>query len=90
MDTLLSMELTIPLYQVGLLLLAGSLLLCFGMLKAGMLINFMFMFYWGYWLNKNVIFGQGSTSINSFTMGIYGFCALIFILALIGFFHNPT
>ncbi|MBC8177508.1 MAG: hypothetical protein H8E19_08890 [Deltaproteobacteria bacterium] len=90
MEMLFAKELTIPLYQVGLLLLMGSLLLCLGRVKLGMFINFLFMFYWGYWLNKEAIFEPGATSINSFTLGVYGFSALIFILALIGFLHNPT
>ena len=90
MEMLFAKELTIPLYQVGLLLLMGSLLLCLGRVKLGMFINFLFMFYWGYWLNKEAIFEPGVTSINSFTLGVYGFSALMFILALIGFLNKPA
>jgi len=90
METLFAKELTIPLFQVGLVLFLGSLLLCLGRVKLGMFINFLFMFYWGYWLNKEAVFGAGTTSINSFTLGVYGFSAFIFILALIGFLHNPS
>jgi len=90
METIYSIELTIPLYQVGLLLILGSLVFLLGRLKLALLINYLFVFYWGYWLNKEVIFGPGITQINSFTLGIYGFSALIFIIALIGFLHKPA
>ena len=90
METLYSMELTIPLYQVGLLLILVSLVLLLGRLKLALLVNYLFVFYWGYWLNKEAIFGPGITKINSFTLGVYGFSALIFVLALIGFLHKPA
>ena len=90
METLYSMELTIPLYQVGLLLILVSLVLLLGRLKLALLVNYLFVFYWGYWLNKATIFGPGITQINSFTLGVYGFSALIFVLALIGFLHKPA
>ena len=85
-----SIELTIPLYQVGLLLLLSSVTFFLGKARLALLINYLFVFYWGYWLNKEAIFGPGITQINSFTLGVYGFSALIFILALIGFLHKPA
>lgn len=90
METLYSMEFTIPLYQVGLFLLFGSVAFFLGRVKLAMFINYLFLFYWGYWLNKEVIFGPGIPAINSFTLGVYGFSALIFILALIGFLHKSA
>ena len=90
METIYSIELTIPLYQVGVLLLLGTVAFFLGRVKLALLINYLFVFYWGYWLNKAAIFGPGITQINSFTLGVYGFSALIFILALIGFLHKPA
>ena len=90
METLYSIELTIPLYQVGLLLILGSLVLLLGRLKLALLVNYLFVLYWCYWLNKETIFGPGITQINSLTLGVYGFTALIFIIALIGFLHKPA
>ncbi len=90
MEMLFAKELTIPLYQAGLLLLLCTLVLFLGRVKLALLINYLFVFYWGYWLNKEAIFGPGITQINSFTLGVYGFSALIFILALIGFLHKPV
>lgn len=90
MEMLYSAELTIPLYEVGLLLLLSSLVFFLGRIKLAILINYLFVFYWGYWVNKEAIFGPGIPQINSFTLGVYSFSALIFILALIGFLHRPA
>jgi hypothetical protein len=90
MEMLLAKELTIPLYQVGLFLLFGTVVLFLGRVKLALLVNYLFVFYWGYWLNKEALFGPGIPTINSFTLGVYGFSALIFILAIIGFLHRPA
>ncbi len=90
MERLYSIELTIPFYEVGLLLLLSTLVFFLGRVKLAILINYLFVFYWGYWVNKEAIFGPGITQINSFTLGVYGFSALIFIFALIGFLHRPA
>ena len=90
MEMLFAKELTIPLYHVGGLLLAGTLALFIGRAKIALLINYLFLFYWVYWLNKETIFGPGIPTINAFTLGVYGFSAVIFILALIGFLHRPA
>jgi hypothetical protein len=90
MEALYSTQLTIPLYQVALLLLLSTLLLFAGKARPALLINYLFVFYWGYWLNKETIFGPGIPSINAFTLGCYGFSALIFVFALIGFLHRDA
>ena len=90
MEVLLAKQLAIPLYQVGALLLSGTLALFIGRAKTALLINYLFLFYWVYWLNKEAIFGPGIPAINTFTLGVYGFSAVIFILALIGFLHRPA
>ena len=90
MERLYSIELTIPFYEVGLLLFLSTLVFFLGRVKLAILINYLFVFYWGYWVNKEAIFGPGITQINSFTLGVYGFSAVIFIFALIGFLHRPA
>lgn len=90
MEMLYSIELTIPLYEVGLLLLLSTLVFFLGRVKLAIFINYLFVLYWGYWVNKEAIFGPGITQINSFTLGVYGFSAVIFIFALIGFLHRPA
>ena len=59
MDILYSTELAIPIYQVGLLMIFSTLGLLFGRIKLALLINFIFVLYWGYWLNRESVIGTG-------------------------------
>jgi len=87
METLYSTELTIPIYQVGLLLLFGSLALFAGKTKVALMINYLFVLYWGYWLNRETVLGSGIPQLDLFTACYFGFGVLIIILALIGFMN---
>lgn len=90
MEMIFSKVFTIPIYQVGLLLLLSSLAFFLGRLKLTILINYLFVFYWAYWLNSETLLGPGVPPINAFTLGCFGFSVLIFVLALIGFIHRPA
>jgi len=90
MEILYSTELTIPLYQVGLLLVLSTLVLFFGKVKLALLINYLFVFYWGYWLSRDQIIGSSVFELGQFSIAYIGFGIVIFILALIGFLHRPA
>ncbi|MBW1779173.1 MAG: hypothetical protein JRL30_00345 [Deltaproteobacteria bacterium] len=87
MEILYSTELTIPMYQVGLLLLLSSLALFAGKTKLALLINYLFVLYWGYWLNREAVLGYGVVQLDLFTACYFGFGIVIIILALIGFLN---
>ena len=86
MEILYSTELAIPLYQVGLLLLLSSLALIAGKRQLALIINYLFVLYWGYWLNREAIAPQ----LDLFTACYFGFGILIIVLALIGFLNKAT
>ena len=90
MELLYSTELAIPLYQVGLLLLLSSLALFAGKTQVALLINYLFVLYWGYWLNREAVLGYGIPQLDLFTACYFGFGALIIILAVIGFLNKPA
>ena len=90
MDILYSTELAIPIYQVGLLMIFSTLGLLFGRIKLALLINFIFVLYWGYWLNRESVIGTGIPEIDSFTIGYFGFGILFVIFVLIGFMLEST
>ena len=90
MEILYSTELAIPLYQVGLLLLLSSLALFAGKTQLALIINYLFVLYWGYWLNREAVLGYGIPQLDLFTACYFGFGALIIILAVIGFLNKPA
>ena len=90
MDILYTTELTIPMYQVGLLMVLTTLGLLFSRIKLALLINFLFALYWGYWLNRENVIGTGIPEIDAFTIGYFGFGFLIVIFVVIGFMLEST
>ncbi|MBC8419582.1 MAG: hypothetical protein H8E10_13390 [Desulfobacterales bacterium] len=87
MELFYSTQLAIPLYQVGLLLFLSSFSLFIGKTKVALVINYLFVLYWGYWLNREVVLGSGIPQLDLFTACYFGFGVLIVILALIGFMN---
>lgn len=90
MEVLYTTELTIPMYQVGLLMVLTTLGLLFSRIKLALLINFLFALYWGYWLNRENVIGTGIPEIDAFTIGYFGFGFLIVIFVVIGFMLEST
>ena len=90
MDILYTTELSIPMYQVGLLMVLTTLGLLFSRIKLALLINFLFVLYWGYWLNRENVIGSGIPEIDAFTIGYFGFGFLIVIFVVIGFMLEST
>ena len=85
MDIIYSTQLAIPLYQVGLLLVFSTLGLLFKRAKLALIINCLFVLYWGYWLNREALLGKGTPSIlNPFTLCYLGFGLVMVVLAVIG------
>jgi hypothetical protein len=85
MELFLSSHLSIPLFQVTLLLLLSTMTLLFGRLKLGLLINYCFTMYWGYMLNLDIFTNNGTLVLSKFTFAYLGFGCIIICLALIGF-----
>ena len=88
MDIFYSTELVIPLYQVALLLALTTLGLLFNRVRIALIINYLFVLYWGYWINREAILGKGTPALDLFTLCYFGFGILIVILALIGFLNR--
>jgi hypothetical protein len=78
-------ELSIPLFQVVLLLVMSTLALLFGRVKLALLMNYLFTLYWGYILNREDLLGSNLEKIDYFSILYFGFGLVIVLLALIGF-----
>ena len=88
MEFFYSMELSIPVVQIILLLILSSLALLFGRKKLALIINFLFTMYWGYFLSIDHFTLSGLKEIDHYFIIYFGIGLLIVILALIGFFRD--
>jgi hypothetical protein len=90
MEILFAKELTVPLYQAGLLLALSTLALFLGKLRIALIINYLYVLYWVYWLNREVILGKGTPALTSSSLVYFGFGIVVVILALIGLLNRPN
>lgn len=85
MDLLTSTELSVPLFQIMLLLSFSTLALLFGRVKLALLVNYLFTLHWGYVFNRELLVGSNLEKIEYFHTFYFGFGLLVVILAVIGF-----
>jgi len=83
-------EISIPLFQMVLLLLLSTGALFFGKLKLALLINYLFTLYWGYGINRDFLVGAGYQHLSGFTILYVGFGLIIAAVALISLIIEPT
>jgi hypothetical protein len=75
-------EISIPVYQMILLLLVSTLSLLFGRTKLALIINYLFTLYWGFVFNRDLLLGH---ELEYCYLLYWGFGASIAILAAVGF-----
>ena len=85
MDFFYSVELSIPVSQIALLLLLSTGALLYKKIKLALLINYLFTLYWGYGFNRDYLLSIGIENITFFTLLYFGFGLVIVLLAMIGF-----
>jgi hypothetical protein len=83
LETVMSMELSVPLYQLILLMVSGTALLIFGRPKWALFANYCFIFYWAYIANTEVI-NPESLNLTKFTLLYFGFGLVVLVLAVAG------
>jgi hypothetical protein len=84
MEFFYATELTVPLSQMVLLLICTTVALLFGWVKLALLVNYLFAFFWGYILNRELLIGSGETA--SYFVYIYVVFGLsVVFLAVVGF-----
>ena len=82
MDLFSTVELTIPVYQMILLLLVSTIALLFGRTKLALIINYLFTLYWGFVLNRHLLLGH---ELDYLYLIYVGFGSAIAILASVAF-----
>jgi len=82
MEFLFNTQNNITVFEVGLLLLLNTGIYLLNKPKLGMLVNMGFTFYWGFFLNFDMLFGDSGTSEYSFLF--FMFAILIIIFTVVG------
>ena len=85
MESLFSMEFTIPLYQIMFLLAVMTISLLFGYLKMGLFFTYGFLFYWGNIFQIRSVFENTDPAVASASFLSLGFGLIIIFLAMVGF-----
>ena len=88
MEFILSTEISVPVYQLVLLLLASTFSLLFGRAKLALLANYIFAVYWAYMYNRELIMEMGIEEFEYFTFVYFGSGIVLAVLATIGFLYG--
>jgi len=88
MEPLMSTQLSVPLSHIIALLSLTTLVLVFGYTRMALLINYIFLIYWGYLSNVILFTERGELLINRMTLLYIGFGLAILLLATMGMMHN--
>jgi hypothetical protein len=90
MDNLLSIQLTVTVYLIMILLIVMTVTLLFGYLKLGLFFNYVFLFYWGNFFSLRSVFENIDPNVSSNSVLYIGFGLMITFLAMIGFIFNKN
>ncbi len=85
MESLFSIECSMPLNQVMMLLGIMTVALLFGYLKFGLFVCYGFLFYWGNIFEIRTVVERPDASVATTSFLFLGFSLVIIFLALIGF-----
>lgn len=82
-------EFSVPIWEVLLLVIINSFCLILGKHRLGLIVSYLFVFYWGFIINR----GYFIDMLGNMTWGLYVYAILgviMVIIAVVGFFigHN--
>ena len=90
MDIYFNAELSVPLFQILILLLFSTVALLFGKVRMALLINYIFTFYWAYIFNRDSLMSMGLQKFDYFTVTYFLFGLGIFLFAMVGFLFQKN
>lgn len=90
MDIFFNFELSVPLFQILILLLFSTVALLFGKVRLALLINYIFTFYWAYIFNRDSLAGMGLQKFDYYTVTYFLFGLCIFLFAMVGFLFQKN
>lgn len=84
-EILLNTTISIPIFQLILLMAISTLSLLFGKLRLALLVNFIFIFYWAYFFNRDLLWGWNPEKFAYFTIIYFLIGLTILMVAIFGF-----
>ena len=84
-EILFNMTISIPIIQLILLMFVSTLSLLFGKLRLALLVNFIFIFYWSYFFNRDLLWGMAPEKFEYFTIIYFSVGLIILMVAIFGF-----
>ena len=86
MEYLLSLEISVKLSELLLMLTLCTVAFIYGMTRIALLISYSFAFYWGYLANLDQFFNTHVEGVNQITSFYFAFGFIIFVLSMVAFF----
>jgi hypothetical protein len=84
MEIITSTQLTVPTFQMVLLLALSTIALLIGRLRIALIINYGFTLYWGYVLNYDLFMAQGVDNVTGYTVLYFSIGIVVAMLASVG------
>ncbi|HOV89884.1 MAG TPA: hypothetical protein PKW07_04145 [Syntrophorhabdaceae bacterium] len=84
-EFLTAKEFSVPVWEVIILVVINSICLLLGKHRLGLIVSYLFVFYWGFVINK----GYFIDSLGNMTWGVYVYAisgVLMVVITVIGFF----
>ena len=85
LDFLAETMLSIPMIQIILLMLFSTLSLLFGKLRLALLVNYVFILYWAYIFNRDLLMGMSPAKFQYITVFYFVFGIAIVMVAAFSF-----
>ena len=79
-DFLTETTLAIPMIQIILLMLISTLSLLFGKLRLALLVNYIFILYWAYFFNRDLLLEMGGPDNFQFITVFYFLFGIVIVL----------
>ena len=90
LEFIISTNLSIPMIQLILLILMSTISLLFGKLRLALIINYLFVLYWGYISNRDNLVGMGAENFELVSIVYFLFGLGIILVASFAFLFQKS
>ena len=90
MEIFFTSEISVPLFQIVILMLLSTVALLFGKVRLALIINYVFTFYWAYIFNRDYLMSLGLNRFDSYTLLYFLFGLVVVLVAMVGFLFQKN